>query len=157
MRYPFIAGSLALVLLVAGCGSDTVTTAPDITKTTFAPSLNVDISTMTKTADGMYYADSVVGSGATAGPDNTVSVQYIGWLVNGTEFDASADHGGQPLQFTLGAGQVIPGFDEGITGMKVGGWRKLVIPPGLAYGRSGSGPIPGNAILVFNVQLTNVQ
>ncbi len=136
----------AVAVATAACGDST--TAPDISATTFAPSLNVDLGSMTKTASGLYYKGSIVGSGATAQAGRTVTVNYTGWLTNGTRFDS-----GQIPNLPLGAGAVIPGWDEGLVGMKVCGWRKLVIPPALGHGSSGSGPIPGNAVLIFNVQL----
>jgi FKBP-type peptidyl-prolyl cis-trans isomerase len=97
------------------------------------------------------------GSGQEAKAGNTVSVHYTGWLTNGTKFDSSVDRG-QPFSFLLGAGQVIQGWDEGVAGMKVGEKRKLVIPPGLGYGPSGTpgGPIPPNATLIFEVELLAV-
>jgi FKBP-type peptidyl-prolyl cis-trans isomerase len=110
----------------------------------------------TQTPTGLKYADLVVGEGAEAAPGNLVTVNYIGWLEDGTKFDASADHG-KPYEFTLGAQQVIQGWDEGVQGMLVGGKRKLVIPPSLAYGTQGYGPIPPNATLTFEVELVDVK
>lgn len=101
--------------------------------------------------------DLVVGTGAEATPGSTVSVNYVGALPDGTVFDASANHGGA-FTFPLGAGQVIRGWDEGVAGMKVGGKRRLVIPPALAYGNQAVGDvIPANATLVFEVELVSVQ
>jgi FKBP-type peptidyl-prolyl cis-trans isomerase len=96
-----------------------------------------------------------VGSGAAAAAGHTVSVQYTGWLPNGSKFDSSRDRN-QPFDFPLGGGQVIRGWDEGVAGMHVGGRRLLVIPPDLAYGPSGSDPIPPNATLVFDIELLAV-
>lgn len=96
--------------------------------------------------------DLVVGTGATAVAGDTVTVHYVGTFTNGAKFDSSYDRG-QPFSFRLGAGQVIAGWDQGLTGMKVGGRRRLVIPPALAYGSSGWGSIPPNATLVFEVEL----
>ena len=105
--------------------------------------------------------DTVVGTGATALAGKTVTVNYTGWLYSssaanfrGTQFDTSV--GKVSFSFKLGAGQVIPGFDQGVAGMKVGGTRTLVIPASLAYGSTGSGVIPGNAALVFSVDLLSV-
>jgi len=99
--------------------------------------------------------DLIVGEGAEAEVGKLLTVDYTGWLEDGTEFDSSI--GGQPFQFTLGQGKVIKGWDEGVVGMKVGGKRKLIIPPDLAYGESGSGSIPPNATLTFQVELLAVQ
>jgi peptidylprolyl isomerase/FKBP-type peptidyl-prolyl cis-trans isomerase FkpA len=100
--------------------------------------------------------DSKVGTGAEAVAGKSVTVHYTGWLTNGTKFDSSKDHG-QPFSFQLGAGQVIKGWDQGVAGMKVGGVRKLTIPPSLAYGANGAGGvIPPNATLVFEVELLGV-
>ncbi|HRH55857.1 MAG TPA: FKBP-type peptidyl-prolyl cis-trans isomerase [Candidatus Paceibacterota bacterium] len=101
--------------------------------------------------------DVVVGSGAEAQAGQMVTVNYVGALPDGTVFDASANHG-QPFAFQLGAGQVIRGWDEGVAGMKVGGKRRLVIPPDMAYGAQAvGGVIPANATLLFEVELLAVQ
>ena len=98
-----------------------------------------------------------MGTGEEAQTGQTVSVHYTGWLADGTKFDSSLDRG-QPLTFVLGAGQMIPGFDEGVAGMKVGGMRRLILPPDLAYGPQGRPPvIPPNAELTFDVQLVSAQ
>jgi FKBP-type peptidyl-prolyl cis-trans isomerase FkpA len=108
------------------------------------------------TPSGLKYDDLAVGSGAEAKAGRTVSVHYTGWLTDGKKFDSSKDRG-QPFQFALGAGQVIKGWDEGVQGMKIGGRRKLTIPPGLGYGARGAGTvIPPNATLIFEVELLGV-
>ena len=100
--------------------------------------------------------DLKVGTGATAEPGKNVTVHYVGTLTNGTKFDSSRDRG-EGFQFGLGAGQVIKGWDQGVAGMKVGGLRKLTIPPDLAYGARGFPPvIPPNSTLVFEVELLSV-
>jgi len=108
------------------------------------------------TASGLQYWDLKTGSGATAAPGNTVSVHYTGWLSAGEKFDSSLDRS-RPFEFRLGAGRVIKGWDEGVAGMKVGGKRQLRIPPALGYGANGTGPIPPNATLVFDVELLEVK
>ena len=108
------------------------------------------------TPSGLKYEDVKVGTGDTAETGKTVSVHYTGWLTNGTKFDSSKDRG-QPFDFPLGGGRVIKGWDEGVKGMKVGGVRKLTIPPELGYGSRGAGGvIPPNATLVFEVELLKV-
>ncbi len=96
--------------------------------------------------------DLVVGTGATAAAGDTVTVNYVGTFTNGTKFDSSYD-AGRPYSFRVGAGQVIAGWDQGVPGMKVGGKRRLTIPPSLAYGSSAYGQIPGNSTLVFEIEL----
>jgi len=123
----------------------------------FSASLGVDTAAMTRTPSGLRYQDVAAGEGAAATADRTVSVHYTGWLPNGEKFDSSRDRN-QPFSFTLGAGQVIAGWDEGVAGMKVGGRRKLVIPAELGYGTSGAPPdIPPGATLVFDVELLDVR
>ena len=98
--------------------------------------------------------DEVVGTGAEAKAGNDVTVHYLGTLTDGTMFDASRNHGDTGFTFTLGAGQVIKGWDQGVAGMKEGGKRKLTIPSDLAYGnRAVGGVIPANATLIFEVEL----
>jgi len=116
---------------------------------------------VTEMPDGLKYTDTKIGDGATAKAGNKVSVNYTGWLYNngakGAKFDSSLDRG-QLFQFTLGAHQVIAGWDEGVAGMKVGGKRTLIIPPELGYGARGAGgAIPPNATLMFDVDLLQVQ
>lgn len=107
---------------------------------------------MTTTPSGLQYRDDKVGDGAEARAGQTVAVHYTGTLQDGTKFDSSRDRG-QPFKFSLGGGQVIRGWDEGVAGMKVGGRRTLVIPPELGYGARPIGPIPPNSTLLFDVEL----
>jgi FKBP-type peptidyl-prolyl cis-trans isomerase len=111
---------------------------------------------MTTTPSGLQYRDDAVGDGPEARAGQTVSVHYTGTLTDGTKFDSSRDRG-QPFQFPLGGGRVIRGWDEGVEGMKVGGRRRLVIPPDLGYGPRPVGPIPANSTLVFDVELLGVR
>ncbi len=99
--------------------------------------------------------DLVVGSGATAVAGDTLTVHYVGTLTNGQKFDSSYDRG-QPFTFRLGAGGVIAGWDQGLVGMRVGGRRRLTIPPSLGYGSRANGPIPANSTLIFEVELVSI-
>jgi FKBP-type peptidyl-prolyl cis-trans isomerase len=111
-----------------------------------------------KTPGGVKYWDIKVGTGAVAGRGQSVTVHYTGWLENGKKFDSSVDRG-EPFTFRIGAHEVIPGWDEGVAGMKVGGKRQLKIPPEMGYGPKGAGNgiIPPNATLIFDVELLKVQ
>jgi len=110
----------------------------------------------TTTPSGLIIEEIVVGEGAEATKGKRVSVHYTGWLTNGRKFDSSVDRN-DPFDFPLGRGHVIPGWDEGVAGMKIGGKRKLTIPPNLGYGASGAGGvIPPNATLVFEVELLEI-
>ena len=106
------------------------------------------------TASGLKITDLIEGDGAEAMSGDKISVNYQGTLENGTEFDSS--YGRAPFSFSLGNGSVIKGWDEGVQGMKVGGKRKLIIPPDMGYGKRGIGPIPPNATLIFEVELLEV-
>ena len=135
--------SWALILLVVVAGCDSSLTGPSSTP----PFSQTDLR---------------AGSGAEAASGNVLTVEYTGWLYDtsqtdskGLQFDSSTGRG--PFVFTLGAGQVIAGWDQGLVGLTVGGLRRLVIPPSFAYGGSRSGPIPPNATLVFEIELTTVQ
>jgi len=108
------------------------------------------------TKEGLKYADIVVGDGAVAVAGKQVTVHYTGTFVDGKKFDSSVDRG-EPFTFSLGAGQVIKGWDLGVAGMKVGGKRQLTIPATLGYGMADYGPIPGNSTLLFDVELLGVK
>jgi peptidylprolyl isomerase len=150
--------ALALGTTLVACSDDDETTAPPTTTntgvietTTFAGSLGVNVSAAgwTKTTTGLYYRtlSAPAAGAATAANGQRVSVRYTGWLANGTEFQSST------FSFTLGRGEAIAGWDQGIVGMRVGERRQLVIPPSLGYGAQANGAIPANSILVFNVEL----
>lgn len=147
---------LGIALLAIGaCGSGDPEPQLDGEMPEFAPELNVDISAMQRADSGLLTRDLEVGEGETARVGELVTVHYTGWLPDGTSFDSSRDRG--PFQFQLGVGQVIPGWDLGVDGMKVGGRRQLVIPSDLAYGPNGvPGVIPPNSVLVFDVELLGV-
>ena len=111
----------------------------------------------TKTASGLQFIDIKVGDGASPQTGQTVVVHYTGWLADGTKFDSSVDRG-QPLSFIIGTGKVIKGWDEGVATMKVGGKRRLIIPPELGYGANGyPGVIPANAQIIFDVELLAIK
>src|SRR5262245_15754601 len=172
--------ALAAVLLVLGCnesekgtvgtsgGTSSTTSSSGTSGTTSATTGTGMSATATTTPpgasgevtmpNGLKYQDLVAGTGAEAVAGKEVTVHYTGWLANGTKFDSSVDRS-QPFTFTLGAREVISGWDQGVAGMKVGGKRKLTIPPDLGYGAAGTpgGPIPPNATLVFDVELLDVK
>ena len=134
---------------------------PSQKTSTEATTTETQTATTTTSAENvtqLQVIDEVIGTGATAATGDSVTVQYVGSLMNGTIFDASAKHGTSGFTFTLGAGQVIKGWDEGLVGMKEGGKRKLIIPASLAYGSQAVGNvIPANSTLIFEVELVKVQ
>jgi len=156
MRNLLRTSAVTLAILVLASCTPEASTAPaaDISTVTFASSLGITLSAMTRTASGLYFQDTQAGTGVTAVSGNHVTVNYTGYLTNGSTFDTSI--GKTPFGFTLGSGQVIAGWDEGVAGMKVGGTRKLVIPPSLGYGSTAVLTIPANSILVFTVQLVSI-
>lgn len=144
----FPLSTLALIAAVglSGCGKPT-DSAPG---TPPVPAGAAGVTSLT-------IADEVVGTGPAAKPGDKVAVHYTGWLTDGTKFDSSRDRG-QPFSFTLGAGEVIDGWDQGVAGMQAGGKRKLTVPPELGYGPAGAGGvIPPNAVLVFEVELLKIE
>lgn len=150
-----IAFSLALIAALAiGCER-----SQEVGGAAGAPAGKTDTmaENLETTPSGLQYVDLKVGTGASPQTGQTAVVHYTGWLVDGKKFDSSKDRG-QPFSFALGRGQVIKGWDEGVATMKVGGVRKLVIPPDLAYGARGAGGvIPPNATLTFEVELLEVR
>ncbi|MDX9955654.1 MAG: FKBP-type peptidyl-prolyl cis-trans isomerase [Anaerolineae bacterium] len=132
--------AMVVVLLLAGCGGKNPAEEETVT---------------TKT--GLQYVDIKVGEGDMPKLGDTVVVHYTGWLEDGTKFDSSVDRG-EPFEFSIGLGQVISGWDEGVGTMRVGGVRKLIIPPDLGYGAGGAGGvIPANATLIFEVELLEIR
>ena len=123
-----------------------------------ATDLATTTNSMPENTDQLQISDSTTGTGDLAETGDTVTVNYVGSLTNGTVFDASANHGSTGFTFKLGAGQVIKGWDQGIVGMKVGGKRRLVIPAALAYGdQAVGGVIPAGSTLIFEVELLSVK
>jgi FKBP-type peptidyl-prolyl cis-trans isomerase len=149
-----ITGLIAAGLISCGGTADRDSSSA---KGGFSASLEVDTAAMTKTPSGLRYQELTPGQGEAATPGHTVSVHYTGWLPNGEKFDSSRDRN-EPFGFTLGAGEVIAGWDEGVAGMRVGGRRKLVITSDIAYGTACAPPdIPPGATLVFDVELLDVR
>jgi FKBP-type peptidyl-prolyl cis-trans isomerase FkpA len=133
----------------AGCSR-----SPDEPTSSFKPS---EATPLPPAPTKLESEDVKVGTGREAKTGDTVHVQYTGTLMNGTKFDSSYDHGGDPFKFTIGQGQVIKGWDQGVPGMKVGGKRRLKIPSDLGYGANGSPPkIPPNAGLIFDIELVSI-
>jgi peptidylprolyl isomerase len=149
------APSALLVLLLMAVP---VSAARQAGQKTLVPEATPAVSREVVTASGLRYVDQKIGDGAEAGPGKTVEVLYTGWLEDNTKFDSSLDPN-HPFTFRIGIDEVIQGWHEGITGMKAGGRRRLVVPPELGYGRQGAGGgvIPGNATLVFEVELITVR
>lgn len=139
----------------AGTGTSTPARASSVTPLTFDPSLDVDLSTMTRKPSGLYLKDFTVGTGASAQQGDLVRVRYTVHLTNGKRIEGS-DPDAPPYEFRIGAHQVIAGWDEGITGMRAGGRRQLVIPPSLGYGARRQGEIPASSVMVVNLQLVQI-
>jgi FKBP-type peptidyl-prolyl cis-trans isomerase FkpA len=143
----------SLVTFSLGCTKKDGQPAAETQQTTQAPSM----MTAPGAAGDLKIEETKVGNGTEAVAGKTVSVHYTGWLTDGKKFDSSVDRK-EPFKFKLGAGQVIPGWDKGVAGMKVGGKRKLTIPPQLGYGERGAGAvIPPNSTLIFDVELLGVE
>jgi FKBP-type peptidyl-prolyl cis-trans isomerase FkpA len=120
----------------------------------FAAALEVDLPASKRVAKGLYARDVAVGEGRVAGRGDELTVRYAGWLIDGSPFTTPSE---PPASFKLGAGIVIAGWERGLSGMRVGGRRQLVIGPELGYGRKQSGPIPPNSVLVFDIELISVR
>lgn len=148
-----------LALSISACtkGCNKATTSTQESAQAQKPSGSTAASEKSSTENqGLIIEDIVVGTGAEATPNKTVTVHYTGTLTDGTKFDSSLDRK-EPFNFVLGVGQVIKGWDQGFAGMKVGGKRKLTIPPEMAYGPNAVGSIPANSTLIFNVELIDVK
>ena len=138
----------AVTVALVACGDNDVF-GPTPRDAEFAASLGIDLDAMTETASGLFYVDEVVGTGAVAGAGDIATVTYTGWLPDGTEFDSQTG-----FTFQIGEPGIIDGFSEGVTGMQIGGVRTIVVPPSLGYGSEGRDPVPGDAVMVFELNLT---
>lgn len=134
MKFKWQIPAMAILLLVAGCSKDEEVETGEL-----------------------IIEDLKVGQGDPVEKYDIVTVNYTGWLKDGTKFDSSLNPGRTPFRFTVGAGQVITGWDEGIPGMKIGGKRKLTIPPNMGYGNRDMGAIPANSTLIFEVDLLGIE
>jgi FKBP-type peptidyl-prolyl cis-trans isomerase len=146
-------GAVIGVLLAASCASAVRT--EDLTAVTFGLEAEVTLAEMTRHERGFYYRDVEVGTGTTADAGRTVQVAYVVRLADGREVDRMERD--RPLRFRVGDETMVAAFDAGVRGMREGGTRQLVVPPRLAYGARGAGPIPPNAVLVMMVRLERVE
>lgn len=128
-----------------------VPVAGDVERTTFAPSLGIHLESMSRRPSGLYVQDLQTGTGAVVTRGRTAVVRYTGWLPNGEQFDSGE------VSVSVGSRQTIAAWEEALLGMRVGGKRRIVTPPNLAYGARGAGPIPPNAVLVFDMEVTDVE
>ena len=156
---PLLALALALPALPACAGDDGIDQArvPREYRVAedYAAALRIDLAAMDRRSTTMFVEDILIGDGARADSGDVVTVHYTGWLPTGTEVDSSRDD--DPFEVPLGYGRVIDGWDQGVVGMRVGGRRRLVIPPALGYGSTRTGPIPANSTLVFDIELLDVE
>lgn len=158
---PLIAALVVGALSLSGCapsaGSSTTSTAdPSDAQTTSGSTSTQLAGDPALAAETLIIEDLTVGTGVEAKAGDAIAAHYTGWLPDGTMFDTSLDTG-VPIEFTLGTGRVIAGWDQGIVGMKVGGTRKLIIPPSLAYGDAAVGKIPAGSTLIFEVELVEAR
>ncbi len=146
MKHLVWLGLLASLLVATACNDSSAVTGP--------PQVLGDTITL---PSGLKYIDVRVGAGAAAETGHSVSVHYSGWLEDGTRFDTSRQGGRGPFTFQVGTGNVIQGWHQGLPGLRVGGMRRLIVPPGLAYGAQGRPPsIPADATLIFDIELMRI-
>jgi len=157
-----LAGSAVIgTLAITSCSqppASTATSSPapvaadpeDVTHTAFDPSLHIHLDSMVRRPSGLYVQDLATGNGAVAALGRSIVVRYTGWLPSGKRFD------GNEITVTLGSNKTIRGWEEGLLGMRVGGKRRLIIPPHLGYGAKANGEIPPNSILVFEMEAVSV-
>lgn len=147
-RFPGIFGAMFVAVVLGGCSDNPF--GPNPQDVEFAASLAIDLESMIRSPSGLYYEDLVVGTGDVATVNDSVTVAFSEWLPDGDLLD------GGEFTFVLGSADVIEGVSEGVTGMQLGGIRRLVVPSSLAYGEAGTsdGIVPQNAVLVFQIELT---
>jgi FKBP-type peptidyl-prolyl cis-trans isomerase FkpA len=143
--------SLAIVACIDGTAPDP---GSDPATETYSPDLEIDLTQMTKMSYALYVEDVVVGTGVRVDIGSTISVNYAGFLVNGTRFTPDAT---DPFSFVLGVGYILDGWNQGLVGMKVGGVRKLVIGSRLAFGPKGSGTVPAQSTVVYSIELVSAR
>lgn len=153
LRPPRLAVVLALVAASVLACTDVTAPREDPATVAFAPSLGINLGTMQRSASGLYTQDLIVGTGRTVEATDSLVVRYSGWLARGVKFDSTGTS--STFAFFLGRGAVIQGWDEGLVGARVGGRRRLVIPPELGYGARSIGTIPAGSVLIFDVDVVN--
>lgn len=149
-----VVAAVALVAIAAACSSSTEPQAIAIEQQPFADSLKIDLAKFTRQSSGVFYRDSIVGSGALVAAGQVVTITYVGFLPNGSIFDQS-NSAHPTFQFTIGDANVIPGFSLGVIGMKVGGRRRMIIPADLAYGAQARTGLPAYSNILFDVTLVS--
>lgn len=150
---------LLCAALMSGCASSGTNPSPELTSVAYSEELGLDPRSMTETSAGVLIEDRIAGTGEEASGGDWIEVNYTGYFPNGRILDTNLrSPDSEPLRFRLGAREVIRGWDEGIPGMREGGVRVLVVPPALAYGRSGMRPaVPPDQVLIFEIQLVSVR